>query len=80
MEVKVLILDPDSTHKITEITGIEYLAKKIKQTTRKNKMLKELLEKKVNSIINTNDLTDLQVWGIWCGIGFISAFIIMWII
>jgi hypothetical protein len=43
-------------------------------------MLKELLEKKVNSIIETNDLTDLQVWGVWCGIGFISALIIIWII
>ena len=43
-------------------------------------MLKELLEKKVNSIIETNDLTDMQVWGVMCGIGFISAIIIMWII
>ena len=43
-------------------------------------MLRELLEKKVNSIINTNDLTDMQVWGVMCAIGFISAFIIMWII
>ena len=43
-------------------------------------MLKELLEKKVNNIINTNDLTDIQVWGVMCAIGFISAFIIMWII
>ena len=43
-------------------------------------MLKELLEKKLNSIIETNDLTDLQVWGVWCGIGFICALIIIWII
>ena len=43
-------------------------------------MIKELIEKKVNSIINTNDLTDMQVWAIWCGIGFVCAFIIMWII
>ena len=43
-------------------------------------MLKELVEKKVNSLINTNELTDMQVWGIMCSIGFISAFIIMWII
>ena len=43
-------------------------------------MLKELLEKRVNSIIETNDLTDMQVWGVWCGIGFTSAFIVMWII
>ena len=43
-------------------------------------MLKELLKKKVNSMINTNDLTDMQVWGVMCGIGFISAFIVMWII
>ena len=43
-------------------------------------MFKELLEKKVNSIINTNDLTDMQVWGVMCAIGFISAFIVMWII
>ena len=43
-------------------------------------MLKELLEKRVNSIIETNDLTDMQVWGIWCGIGFVLALIIMWII
>ena len=51
-----------------------------KQTTRGKQMLKELLEKKVNSMINTNDLTDMQVWGVMCGIGFISAFIVMWII
>jgi len=43
-------------------------------------MLKELLEKKVNSMIETNDLTDMQVWGVMCGIGFISALIIIWII
>ena len=43
-------------------------------------MLKELLEKKVNSMIETNDLTDMQVWGVMCGVGFISALIIMWII
>jgi hypothetical protein len=43
-------------------------------------MLKELLEKKVNSMINTNDLTDMQVWGVMCAIGFISAFIVMWAI
>ena len=43
-------------------------------------MLKELLEKKVNSMIETNDLTDMQVWGVMCGMGFISALIIMWII
>jgi len=43
-------------------------------------MLKELLEKKVNSMINTNELTDIQVGGVMCGIGVISAFIIMWII
>ena len=43
-------------------------------------MLKELLEKKVNSMINTNELTDIQVWSVMCGIGFISPFIIMWII
>ena len=43
-------------------------------------LLKEQLEKRVNSIINTNDLTDMQVWGVMCAIGFISAFIVMWII
>ena len=43
-------------------------------------MLKELLEKKVNSIIEANELTDLQVWGYWCGIGAICALIVMWII
>ena len=43
-------------------------------------MLKELLEKQVNSIIDANELTDMQVWGVMCGIGFISAFIVMWII
>ena len=43
-------------------------------------MLKELLEKRVNSIIDANELTDMQVWGVMCGIGFISAFIVMWII
>ena len=43
-------------------------------------MLKELLEKKVNSMINTNDLTDMQVWGVMGLIGFILAFIVMWII
>ncbi len=43
-------------------------------------MLKELLEKKVNSMINTNDLTDMQVWGVMCGIGVILTLIIIWII
>ena len=43
-------------------------------------MLKELLEKQVNNIIDANELTDMQVWGVMCGIGFISAFIVMWII
>ena len=43
-------------------------------------MLKELPEKKVNSMIETNDLTDMQVWGVMCAIGFISALIIIWII
>ena len=42
--------------------------------------MKDKIEKKINSIIETNDLTDIQVWGIMCGIGFILAFIIMWII
>ena len=42
--------------------------------------MKDKIEKKINSIIETNDLTDMQVWGVLCGIGFISAFIIMWII
>ena len=42
--------------------------------------MKNKIEKKINSMIETNDLTDIQVWGIMCGIGFISAFIIMWII
>jgi len=37
--------------------------------------MKDKIEKKINSIIETNDLTDMQVWGVWCGIGFISAFI-----
>ena len=39
-------------------------------------MLKELLEKKVNSIIDANELTDMQVWGCWCGIGFVCALIV----
>jgi len=43
-------------------------------------MLKELLEKQVNSIIDANELTDMQVWGCCCFIGFISACIVMWII
>jgi hypothetical protein len=43
-------------------------------------MLKELLEKKVNRIVDANELTDMQGWGCWCGIGFISACIVMWII
>ena len=43
-------------------------------------MLKELLEKQVDSIIDANELTDMQVWGCWCGIGFICALIVMWII
>ena len=43
-------------------------------------MLKELLEKKVNSIVDANELTDMQVWGVMGLIGFISAFIVMWII
>ena len=42
--------------------------------------LKNKLEKQVNSIIDANELTDIQVWGGWCGIGFISACIVMWII
>ena len=42
--------------------------------------MKDKIEKKINSIIETNDLTDMQVWGVMCGIGFISAFIVMWII
>jgi len=42
--------------------------------------MKDKIEKKINSIIETNDLTDMQVWGIWCGIGFICSYIIMWII
>jgi len=57
--------------------GIEFLIKKIRL---RKKMIKELIEKKVNNIIETNDLTDMQVWGIWCGIGFVCAFIVMWII
>jgi len=72
--VKELTLDPDSIHKTIEITGIEFLVKKTE------KIMKDKIEKKINSIIETNDLTDMQVWGVWCGIGFISAFIIMWII
>jgi len=43
-------------------------------------MLKELLEKKVNSIIDANELTDMQVWGYWLVTGFICALIVMWII
>jgi len=31
--------------------------------------MKDKIEKKINSIINTNDLTDMQVWGIWYGRG-----------
>jgi len=42
--------------------------------------MKDKIEKKINSMINTNDLTYMQVWGIMCCIGFISACIIMWII
>lgn len=42
--------------------------------------MKDKIEKQINSIIETRDLTDIQVWGVMCGIGFISAFIIMWII
>ena len=42
--------------------------------------MKDKIEKKINSIIETNDLTDMQVWGICCGIGFVCAFVIMWII
>ena len=42
--------------------------------------MKNKIENKINSMIETNDLTDIQVWGVMCGIGFISAFIIMWII
>ena len=42
--------------------------------------LKNQLEKRVNSIVDTNDLTDLQVWGCCFGIGFMSACIVMWII
>ncbi len=42
--------------------------------------LKNQLEKRVNSIVDTHDLTDLQVWGCCFGIGFICALIIIWII
>jgi len=77
-EVKEPILDPDSIHNTKEITLIEYLARKI--NNKRNKTMKDKIEKKINSIIETNDLTDMQVWGVWCGIGFISAFIIMWIV
>jgi len=78
MVVRVLIPDPDSIHKTIETIGIKYLAKKI--NNKRNKTMKDKIEKKINSMINTNDLTDMQVWGIMCCIGFISACIIMWII
>jgi hypothetical protein len=52
----------------------------VKKQQRGKLMLKELLEKQVNSIIDANELTDMQVWGCWCGIGFVCALIVMWII
>ena len=56
-----------------------FLAPK-KQTTKRKTNVKRTTRNKVNSLINTNDLTDMQVWGVMCAIGFISALIIMWII
>ena len=51
-----------------------------KKPTTKKTNVKRTPRKKVNSIVNANELTDMQVWGCWCAIGFISAFIVMWII
>mgnify|MGYP003625834147 FL=1 len=42
--------------------------------------LKNQLEKRVNSIIDTNDLTDLQVWGCWFGCGALTALLLIWIV
>ena len=57
----------------------DFLAPK-KQTTKRKPNVKRTTRKKINSMINTNDLTDMQVWGVMGLIGFISAFIVMWII
>ena len=43
-EVRVLIPDPDSIHKITEITGIEYSAKKRKPRRTTMTMINKWLE------------------------------------
>jgi hypothetical protein len=55
---------------------------KIKQPTRGNQMqwLKNQLEKQVNSIVDTNDLTDLQVWGCCFGCGVITTLILIWVV
>jgi hypothetical protein len=42
--------------------------------------LKNQLEKRVNSIVDTNDLTDLQVWGCCFGCGVLTALLLIWII
>jgi hypothetical protein len=41
--------------------------------------LKNQLEKRVNSIVDTNDLTDLQVWGCCFGCGVIATLILIWV-
>ncbi len=43
-------------------------------------MLKELLEKKVNSIIDANELTDMQVWGCCFAIGVVTVLFLNWIV
>jgi len=52
----------------------------VKKTTKRKTNVKRTLEKQVNSIIDANELTDMQVWGCWCGIGFVCALIVIWII
>jgi hypothetical protein len=41
--------------------------------------LKKQLEKIVNSIVDTHDLTDLQVWGCCFGCGVLTALLLIWI-
>jgi hypothetical protein len=54
---------------------------KLNNQQRGNQMqwLKNQLEKQVNSIVDTNDLTDLQVWGCCFGSGVITTLILIWV-
>ena len=42
--------------------------------------LKAYIENIITTFAAMNDLTEPQVWGVCCGIGFVCAIVIMWII